>query len=59
MRLLGEAANQAQQARVDAARLLGRLGVTAPPRYPDVSTRQKAWDVAQSFVDADGVRLLP
>jgi nitrite reductase (cytochrome c-552) len=59
MRLLGEAANLAQQARVDAARLLGRLGVTAPPRYPDVSTRQKAWDVAQSFVDADGVRLLP
>ncbi len=59
MRLLGEAANQAQQARVDAARLLGRLGVTAAPRYPDVSTRQKAWDVAQSFVDADGVRLLP
>lgn len=59
MRLLGEAANLAQQARVDAARLLGRLGVTAAPRYPDVSTRQKAWDVAQSFVDADGVRLLP
>jgi len=58
-RLLGEAANLAQQARVDAARLLGRLGVTAIPRYPDVSTRQKAWDVAQAFVGAEGVRLLP
>ncbi len=57
--LLGEAANLAQQARVDAARLLGRLGVTAIPRYPDVSTRQKAWDVAQSFVDGKDVVLLP
>ncbi len=58
-RLLGEAANLAQQARVDAARLLGRLGVTAAPRYPNVSTRQKAWDVAQAFVSGDGVKLLP
>ncbi len=59
MRLLGEAANLAQQARVDAARLLARHGVTGAPRYPDVSTRQKAWDVAQSFVGSNGVRLLP
>ena len=59
MRLLGEAANLAQQARVDAARLLGRLGVTSAPRYPDVSTRQKAWDVAQGFIDGNGVKLLP
>jgi len=59
MRLLGEAANLAQQARVDAARLLAQRGVTSAPRYPDVSTRQKAWDVAQSFVSGNGVRLLP
>lgn len=59
VRLLGEAANLAQQARVDTARLLARLGVTAEPRYPDVSTRQKAWDVAQSFVEGNGVKLLP
>jgi len=59
MRLLGEAANLAQQARVDAARLLARHGVTSAPRYPDVSTRQKAWDVAQSFVGGAGVKLLP
>lgn len=59
MRLLGEAANLAQQARVDAARLLGRLGVTAAPRYPDVSTRQKAWDIAQGFIGGNGVKLLP
>jgi nitrite reductase (cytochrome c-552) len=59
MRLLGEAANLAQQARVDAARLLARRGVTSAPRYPDVSTRQKAWDTAQSFVSGTGVKLLP
>ncbi len=59
MRLLGEAANLAQQARVDAARLLAQRGVTSAPRYPDVSTRQKAWDVAQSFVGGAGVKLLP
>lgn len=59
MRLLGEAANLAQQARVDAARLLARHGVTSVPRYPAVSTRQKAWDVAQSFVGGAGVKLLP
>jgi hypothetical protein len=33
--------------------------VTSAPRYPDVSTRQKAWDVAQSFVGGAGVKLLP
>jgi nitrite reductase (cytochrome c-552) len=53
MRLLGEAANQAQQVRVQMARVLGRLGVTGPPQYPDVSTRQKAWAVVQDFVAAE------
>jgi nitrite reductase (cytochrome c-552) len=59
MRLLGEAANLAQQARVEATRLLARQGITQPPRYPDISTRQKAWDVAQSFVSGQGIKLLP
>jgi nitrite reductase (cytochrome c-552) len=59
MRLLGEAANLAQQARVQAARLLAKRGITEPPRYPDVSTRQKAWDVAQAFAAGPGVKLLP
>jgi len=59
MRLLGEAANLAQQARVEAARLLARQGVLQPPTYPDVSTREKAWEVAQSFVGGKGIRLLP
>lgn len=59
MRILGEAANLAQQARVEMARLLGSLGVTEPLRYPDISTREKAWDVAEAFVEGRGVRLLP
>ncbi len=59
MRLLGEAANQAQQVRLEMARLLGRLGVTETPTYPDVSTRQRAWDVAQTFVNGQGAKLLP
>jgi nitrite reductase (cytochrome c-552) len=59
MRLLGEAANTAQQVRLEMARLLGRLGVTQPPAYPDVSTRQKAWDVAQAFVGGEGAKLVP
>jgi len=59
MRLLGEAANFAQQARVEAARLLARRGVTQPVAYPDVSTREKAWEVTQAFVQGQGVKLLP
>ena len=59
MRLLGEAANLAQQARVQAARLLAKRGITEPPKYPDVSTRQRAWDVVQAFVGRQEVKLLP
>jgi len=59
VRLLGEAANLAQQARVETARLLARLGKTHTPIYPDASTREKAWEVAQSFVQGQGVKLLP
>jgi nitrite reductase (cytochrome c-552) len=59
MRIVGDAGNMAQQARIDTARLLARLGVTTAPNYPDVSTRQKAWDVAQSFVNGSAVKLLP
>ncbi|MBP7052921.1 MAG: ammonia-forming cytochrome c nitrite reductase subunit c552 [Phycisphaerae bacterium] len=59
MRLLGEAANLAQQARVETARLLARLGVARAPTYPDVSTREKAWEVTQAFVAGKGGALLP
>jgi len=59
MRLLGEAANLAQQARVEAARLLARKGVLQPPTYPDISTRDKARAVTEAFVQGQGVKLLP
>lgn len=59
MRLLGEAANLAQQARIDAVRVLAKRGITAPPQYPDISTRQKAWEVAQAFAGGQGIGLLP
>jgi nitrite reductase (cytochrome c-552) len=58
MRLLGEAASLAQEVRVQSARLLAKRGITEPPRYPDISTRQKAWDVAQTFVGGRGAKLL-
>ena len=51
MRVLGEAANLAQQVRLQAARLLAKQGITKEPSYPDISTRQKAFDVAKAFVD--------
>jgi len=59
MRILGEAVNLAQQARVEAVRVLARQGITEPPRYPDISTHQKAWDVAQTFVRGEALKLLP
>jgi len=58
MRVLGEAANQAQQVRVAAARLLAKAGVTDAPAYPDISTRQKAFEVAQAFVKDTPVKLI-
>ncbi len=59
MRILGEAANQAQQVRVMATRLLASNGKVLEPNYPDLSTREKAWSVTQAFIKGDGVKLLP
>ena len=59
MRILGDAIDQAQKARLAAARILARKGVTAEPKYPDISTRKKAWDVAQAFIAGKGPKLLP
>ena len=51
MRLLGKAARQAQEARVQVAGLLGAKGVTAEPTYPDFSTRKSARAVVDAFFD--------
>jgi len=61
MRLLGEAANEAQEARLGLARLLAVKGIDAEPTYPDISTRAKAWAVVQTFVGENpaGTRLIP
>jgi len=59
MRILGDAANEAQQVRLGAARLLAKKGISDPPKYPDISTRRKARDVAKAFKDGKGPKLLP
>jgi nitrite reductase (cytochrome c-552) len=58
-RILGEAANLAQQVRVETARLLARLGITDVPVYPDVSTRAKAWELVQAFAAGSAPPLIP
>jgi len=61
MRLLGLAMNQAQQARILVARLLGAKGITAEPKYPDFSTRALAMALVEAFVkpDINDPKLLP
>ena len=59
MRILGDSVRQAQQVRVLAARLLAKKGIATAPEYPDVSSRQKARDVAEAFISGEGVNLLP
>ena len=59
MRILGDSINQAQQVRVLAARLLAKKGVATAPQYPDVSTREKALEIANNFVKGNGYKLLP
>ncbi len=61
MRLVGQAANEAQQARLLIARLLAQKGIDAEPTYPDISTREKAWEVTQIFTgnSEQSIRLLP
>ncbi len=57
MRILGDSVNQAQQVRIMAVRFLAGKGFTGEPRYPDVSTRKKAWRVAQAFVNDEPIKL--
>ena len=58
MRILGDAANLAQQVRLTAARLLAAKGISKPPQYPDISTRQKAAAVATAFKSGQGPKLI-
>jgi nitrite reductase (cytochrome c-552) len=59
MRILMDAVNQAQQVRVEMARLLATKGITDPVRYPDLSTREKAAEVMRAFESGNPINLLP
>jgi nitrite reductase (cytochrome c-552) len=59
MRILMDAVNQAQQVRVEMARLLATKGITDPVQYPDLSTREKAAEVMRAFESGNPINLLP
>jgi len=59
MRILADAINLAQQVRLEAARLLAQKGITQKLNYPDLSTRAKAMQVAQTYIKGETVKLLP
>jgi nitrite reductase (cytochrome c-552) len=59
MRILGDAVDGAQQARLAVARLLAARGVSAEPAYPDTATRAAAWEATSSFVKGAPPALLP
>lgn len=49
VRILAECIDLAQTVRIEAARILARLGVSAAPLYPDIGSREKALDVVKAF----------
>jgi nitrite reductase (cytochrome c-552) len=59
MRILGQATDDAQKARLLCARILAAHGILKAPNHPDTSTREKAWSVNESFVEKKPPRLLP
>lgn len=59
LHILGNSTNQAQQVRLFVARLLAKKGVSTTPTYPNLSTREKAWEIANAFVQGKGIKLLP
>ena len=58
MRILLDATNQAQRARLLTARLLGTKGVTAEPNYPDLSSKAAATNGADAFIKGPPPKLL-
>jgi nitrite reductase (cytochrome c-552) len=59
MRILGDSVNQAQQVRVSVTRMLAKKGISDTPKYPDVSSLEKAWEISQAFINGNGINLLP
>lgn len=58
LRILGASIDLAGQARNEATRVLAVYGVLAPVEYPDFSSKEKAQEVIQQFIDGDPPRLL-
>jgi nitrite reductase (cytochrome c-552) len=58
-RILAAATDLAQQARLEAQRVLARKGFTGEVVYPDVATKEKAQAVNKAFSDGTPPRLLP
>ncbi len=57
-RLLTAAVEMAGKARVEAAKVLARHGYTDDVVYPDFSTKERAQEINQRFVDGDPPSLL-
>ncbi|MHC5199459.1 MAG: ammonia-forming cytochrome c nitrite reductase subunit c552 [Planctomycetota bacterium] len=53
MRVLGVALQKAGEVRLQVARLLAAKGISEPPRYPDVSTREKAFELVTNFIEGE------
>jgi nitrite reductase (cytochrome c-552) len=58
MRLLGAAADMAQEARVECARVMARHGYSKAVSYPDCSTKEKAQATVKLFADNNPPKLL-
>lgn len=58
MRILGDSARQAQEARLLATRLLAARGISKEPAYPDMSVREKAVETIKAFEAGQPVNLL-
>ncbi len=57
-RILANAIDRAQQARLLVARILAAKGVAKPASHPDVSTREKAAAVMRAFEAGEPVKML-
>ncbi|MCX7008022.1 MAG: ammonia-forming cytochrome c nitrite reductase subunit c552 [Kiritimatiellaeota bacterium] len=57
-RILADSINESQQARIAVARLLAAKGISATPKYPDLSTREKAAAIMKAFEAGEKVNLL-
>jgi len=58
VRILAAAIDLAQECRVQCARLLATRGVTAPVKYPDFSSKEKAQSLIKLFINKQPPELI-